>query len=374
MEECENSELDQLVEVVCSACRVMPGKNDLLGCLMDVDEAKERGYFLPDEDDRLRELYGAYLRTRAILLDSIIEIESLLKGLKRSTGVEKLKCFAIGFAAACVLVRSANFIVDIAGDQFLIWKKLDEAEMRYGLERRSFTRVYKNLVSPERMWRFFEAVRYFEKNEESVLSLRGEGLEEILEIIKEERAFIVKSRSAYLKRRLKYRKFSFLRRHHSGYKRVMFQLFRFSGSAIAEMRQPLLAAMKAGKRVTPRVLAKAENGLKPGDVLVTRHDDAMSNLFLPGFWPHAALYIGDETERSRLGLDLNIPAGESLVEAKKDGVRFRKLAETLSVDAFVILRPNLNERAVKAAIEKAVSHVGKRYDFLFDFSVCGELN
>ena len=40
--------------------------------------------------------------------------------------------------------------------------------------------------------------------------------------------------------------------------------------------------------------------LKPGDVFVTRHKYALTNLFLPGFWPHSAVYIGSEQERDLL--------------------------------------------------------------------------
>lgn len=374
MASCEESEFLRLVEIVASACRSMPKREELLERLDEVEVAQERGYFLPDEDERLREVYCHYLRTRAILSEAITEIEPLAMGAGADAGEEweRLRYFAVGFAAACVLVRSASYIVDLAGDRFLVWKKLDEAESRYGLARRSFTEVYKNLVSPKRSRLFQDAIQYFEANVDDVMGLGGD-LEEIVQILAEEREFVERRRAVYLKRRVKYRLFSFLRRNHSGYRKVMFHLFRFSGSAIAEMKQPLIAAMKAGKRVTPRVLAKAESILQPGDVLVTRHDDAMSNLFLPGFWPHAAFYIGNREQREELGLNFEGADEFCLVEAKKDGVKFRELAETLAVDAFVVLRPTVGVGVIREAIGKAVSHVGKRYDFLFDFSCADRL-
>ena len=48
-------------------------------------------------------------------------------------------------------------------------------------------------------------------------------------------------------------------------------------------------------------------------------------------------------------------------------MRVRQSEETLEVDAFVVLRPPLERADLAAALRLAASHVGKPYDFLFDF-------
>ena len=90
---------------------------------------------------------------------------------------------------------------------------------------------------------------------------------------------------------------------------------------------------------------------------------------MPGFWPHAALYVGQREQRA---------AENCVLEARKDGVLFRPLPDTLSVDAFVVLRPNLDAEQIEQAIERAFMHEGKMYNFDFDFFnsdrvVCTEL-
>lgn len=355
------------LEQVVSASQAIPRRENLAELLGDVQAAELRGYFLPDEDERLRNEFRRYLRMRSVLLTCILELEPACDD--QEDWPRCIRAFAVAFTAACVLTRAAEFLVDVAGDRFLVWKKLDEAEPRYGLERGSFTQVYKSLSSPRQMWRFHEAILFWELHAEEVMSLREDGgpMLELLDLLEEEIPFLRASKASYLKRRLKYQLFSFRRRQHSGYRKVMFHFFRMSGSVIAETKQPILAMRKSGKRVTPRVLAKAWSILRPGDILVTRHDEAMSNLFLPGFWPHAAFYIGSAEQRMQLGINGSVPDDVTIVEAKKDGVKFRSLSETLAVDAFVILRPTLPEEKVKQAIRAAMSHVGKRYDFLFDF-------
>ena len=54
-------------------------------------------------------------------------------------------------------------------------------------------------------------------------------------------------------------------------------------------------------------------------------------------------------------------------EALKDGVRLRSLEETLNVDCFIIIRPNLTNAGVKDGIERVLQHDGKFYNFDFDF-------
>ncbi len=153
-----------------------------------------------------------------------------------------------------------------------------------------------------------------------------------------------------------------------------------SGRAIAEMRNPLHR-----KRVRRGARKRLHELMQPGDVLFTRHDDAMSNLFLPGFWPHSSFVIGTETQRHQLGVDMKPDQAERarppicILEGKKDGVRFRALRETLSVDAFLLLRPRYSSpQQQKEAVEHALQHEGKLYDFEFDFTrsdrlVCTEV-
>ena len=127
------------------------------------------------------------------------------------------------------------------------------------------------------------------------------------------------------------------------------------------------------KRVTPEMRKALGEFLQPGDIVVTRHAKALTNLFLPGFWPHAALYVGTPAQREASGIEV-APDKEarwvediSVLEALKDGVRLRPLDETLSVDTFVILRPNLQPGSIKRAVERAIQHEGKMYNFDFDF-------
>lgn len=336
--------------------------------LEDAIAAQERGYYLPDEDERLREVYARYLAVRGSLWEMVLALKP--RAYKEPNERERLQIFGLSCCAAAMLVRTASFVVGLAHDRPVLWKKLDEAEPRYGLERKNFTRLYRSVSSPRWMWTYGEAIRFYEANREGIHSALIDGeMSQAGVWLTAEEPFFEKSRRALIRRRLSYRFHSLVRRHTSGYKKVMFQLFRMGGSVIAELKQPFKKKLPGVKRVTSEILEETQKHLRAGDVIVTRHEDALSNLFLPGYWPHAAFFIGESTEREELGIEpTNQNAGSiSVLEAKKDGVLYRALEETLAVDAFVVLRPRIESGHLRVALERAMTHEGKLYDFVFDF-------
>jgi hypothetical protein len=137
--------------------------------------------------------------------------------------------------------------------------------------------------------------------------------------------------------------------------------------------------------------------LRPGDVLVVRKEFAATNYFLPGYWPHAALFLGRASELANSGIAEHehvrprlaklsgaTPVTAVLVpnqtdawsdsndhpcvlEAMKDGVKVRSINSPLNSDSIVIIRPLLQSADIAKALAQALMHEGKPYDFDFDF-------
>jgi hypothetical protein len=94
------------------------------------------------------------------------------------------------------------------------------------------------------------------------------------------------------------------------------------------------------------------NVIKPGDVLLRRYDHYLGSVTIPGYWSHAAIYIGEEYYVAQmLGAGLG----------KEDILTFTR------ADAMCILRCD-NEDIVNKAIAKANDYlkVGVPYDYDFD--------
>jgi hypothetical protein len=140
--------------------------------------------------------------------------------------------------------------------------------------------------------------------------------------------------------------------------------------------------------------------LQPGDIILERREWFLSNIGLPGYWSHAALYIGTAVERqayfnkgSHLEKDLLSHYPEAyqkslsiqkdgqlprVIEAISEGVTFTTLEHSIAADSVVILRPRLSLAEKEIAIQHAFHFSGRPYDFNFDFLtdsalVCTEL-
>ncbi|MBN1816850.1 MAG: hypothetical protein JW828_05790 [Sedimentisphaerales bacterium] len=154
-----------------------------------------------------------------------------------------------------------------------------------------------------------------------------------------------------------------------------------------------------------------DRALEPGDILMTRKNWYMSNVGLPGFWPHAVLYVGSPAKLAeyfndpdvsaylaglvgkkvtwseymaqtypRLWLEYSLEVGDEphrVIESVKNGVCMHTLSQCAG-DYIAALRPRRNKVAKAQAIIEAFRHVGKPYDYQFDFAtdhalVCTEL-
>jgi hypothetical protein len=165
--------------------------------------------------------------------------------------------------------------------------------------------------------------------------------------------------------------------------------------------------------VTAAQAREMQEALEPGDVLLSRKNWYLSNLGLPGFWPHAILYVGsNETLASRFDSDPEVrewvrkAAGRDipfsvyleesyplawerraaagpderplvLIEAVSEGVLQNSLYGA-SGDFIAALRPRLPALVKAQAIFKAFSFLDRPYDFDFDFAtdhalVCTEV-
>lgn len=101
---------------------------------------------------------------------------------------------------------------------------------------------------------------------------------------------------------------------------------------------------------------KLSKRLKPGDIFIRRFEGYIDKWFIPGFWNHAGLYIGDDGEKP-----------EQVIHAVSEGVIQEDILNFMRTDHMLVMRiVDENGQAAKA-IERAKSIVGAPYDFGFDF-------
>jgi hypothetical protein len=124
---------------------------------------------------------------------------------------------------------------------------------------------------------------------------------------------------------------------------------------LVKVMYPVLKLVeKLGKpepKVTGEFYYQVEGLIKPGDILLSKEDLKLVNVLIPGFWSHAAIYVGDRI----------------VVEAVGRGVVKTPLCQwILGKDHVAVLRfKDATEDQSKAAAELSCTLVGQPYDYSF---------
>lgn len=147
---------------------------------------------------------------------------------------------------------------------------------------------------------------------------------------------------------------------------------------------------------------------QPGDIILERGEWRMTNLGIPGFWPHSALYLGNLAELTEWSQDSTITKyyhqrdphcrnfahylerrypdafkayisaddgdDNRIIEGLKEGIIFHSVRGSVGMaDHTACLRPRLPKLAKAQAIETAFQYWGRPYDYTFSLLTDNEL-
>ena len=348
--------------------------------------AAKRGYFTPDEDDRVRQALLAYRNYRLAAYEIIFRYRDFEQIANESL---RLRCFVVAFGAALLLYTKSLTIIRVVEHTPIVRAKLNQPEAKYDLEAGFFDDVvmgysslsnYRALVRGDRFWREHRKAAF------------QHGLAAdpawawLYQSICRKRQIVRRRLAHVLWQRLRHDWRDFCQTVWRPARKTRYGLQTLLGGRFAGIH----VVPHPVHRLTAAVLADLRPQLQPGDVLLSRAEGKLTSALLPGFWSHAAIFLGSRAELASLDGPADEPANHwadipgrpgplgLVIEAVSPRVRVAPLETSLRADHVVVLRPNLPPGQIGAALREALRHIGKPYDYEFDFNcasrmVCTEL-
>jgi hypothetical protein len=347
----------------------------------------QRGYFTPDEDDRVRQGVLVYRNYRLAAYEIILRYRAYAA---MEPGPCQQRCFLVAFGAALVLYAKSLRIISFAEHVPMLRAKLNEPDSKYDMEAGFFDDVlagysrlrnYRSMLQADAFWRAHR------REARDLASELGGDWAWLLELIRHQRHAIRNRLAHVLWQRLRHDWGAFWQTLLSPFREARHGLEALLGGNLADTH----VTTQPAHGITSHMLAELRNLLQPGDVLLVRDDARLTAAILPGFWTHAALFLGSRHELAQMGLNTHprvtrhwhqIPESGGplglVLEALFPCVQINPLEVCLRVDHLVVLRPLLPSCEIAAAIGEAIGQFGKAYDFEFDFNnssriVCTEL-
>lgn len=119
-----------------------------------------------------------------------------------------------------------------------------------------------------------------------------------------------------------------------------------------------------------------ETQLLPFDIIIDRGPPKLSDPFIPGYFKHAAIFLGCELahEIIRTAEASDTPAPlrghpPVILEATRHGVSLVSLDEFLDADSVVVLRPhNVSVGDKDRIVSRSARELGKKYDYAFNLA------
>ena len=262
-----------------------------------------------------------------------------------------LRCFLVAFGAAVVLYAKSLKIISFAEHVPMLRAKINEPDVKYDMEEGFFDDVlagysrlcnYRSMLQADAFWRAHR------REAHAFAAQAGGDWVWLLDLIRHQRRAVRNRLLHVLWQRL----------HHDwrAFCQTLLSPFRQARHGL----ESLLSDRIGGRQVTGRppgpLPAKCWRIcgplLQPGDVLLVRDDSRLTSAILPGFWTHAALFLGGTRRPGNPGPEGSSPCARHwqqipenagplgmVIEAVAPRVQLTPLEKCLRVDHLVVLRP-----------------------------------
>lgn len=348
----------------------------------------KRDFYTQSDNDVVRRLLFTYLSYRNELLRIMWKYQHYDEASQEPL---RLRAFLVELAAGASLYESSyKFVVDFAQTPEAI-RKLNEGEPLWDIPPGMYDTVRANLAAPKDRKLMKHALREYDELQPAFAkhNLVRRAPYDAFHVVARRAD---KTMAALDREADQWLKIAPVEDAHKVGKGLLYRGQSMLSTWVGDtrVRQP-----RQGKPlIQPDQVAKMREQLQPGDIILERQNWYLSRAFMPGFWAHAALYVGTVNDLQKLGLDKDAhvqrhwqefvardPDGHErvILEAVPQGVRITTLEHCVGVaDSAAVLRPLIAPDRLPQVIAQAFSHLGKPYDFEFDFFstdklVCTEL-
>lgn len=375
----------------------------LAACLTELQESAstisgvisptERGYFSASEDESVKALVVSYWQTRSAALSLIDDLDFRFANQAVENECDRDSIFLLGFSVALLLVGAARFLRDQTSGRPVVRAKLNQPISDFSVPGGAYDTIQKSLSSSSHAWRLYQAREYWRLNESRIrAAAKMHGLEDLADLVEWQSAQLDVSLKKFARFRWRTRLDQMIRCvGRTLFLKPTYRVQKLSSSMMADV----YVRRDHRPQLPTEIVKSLESVAMPGDVFLVRKEFAVTNYFLPGYWPHAALYLGTPEELQQLQVDAKVgdqrwstlqaaaisspnPTGRCVLEAMKDGVNLRCWNSPLGSDSIVILRPRLSAAEIGGSLARGLAHEGKSYDFDFNFGssdrlVCTEV-
>ncbi len=296
------------------------------------------------------------------------------------------KSFGIAFGAYVAQYRASLYLDELVSDNQFMQSLLNEPDQARGIPAGTYRNFQKRTVHPRTLLRYHAGVAYLRLMRDE-MGNPGNIQEQLAEAIDHVDRKLVGKPQRFVDKPL----IQLEAKAFEGWLPVQKKI-ALGMSHIRFKDRPNLIKRPLLEQIAPQ--------LRPGDIMVQRRNWYATNLGIPGYWPHAALYLGSIEEMNTVFAGMEILAGQlpgeiikntyperyaeltrvnesgdrpCIIEAIAPGVVLTTLVQSGGADALAVLRPNVSLEDTWQAILRALSYHGRPYDYNFDFATDSEL-